>query len=145
MKRKLLIIGSLGIILLSLIPFETVVVPPWDVRVLDSEQQPISGIKVEEVCQHYTYFEENLCAPFPDAVQVTDMYGMVRFPPRSIKLSSLSRAARAIKAYLLWFAHGSVGIQAYLLLTPPDGFLEMLPVEYQVGRPPQNVVILKRP
>jgi len=142
-KTGVAIVSFLMIVTLF-IPFETIVVPAWKIRFVDDTGVAVSGVYVEEVCQNYTFSEANICGEYQDSRQLTGNDGTVDFVPKSISLSAVSRAFRALFFYLTLLAHGSVGVDAYLLVTTPDGYESIDLVKYTPGQSPPNEVVIKR-
>lgn len=141
-KRNLIVLGLL-ILVLSLIPFPTTVVPDWEIRFVDENGSPVSGVNVEEVCQHYTFTEANVCAQYPDARQTTGADGFVRFSRKPIWLSAISRIFRSAFFHLTLLAHGSVGIEAYLVISVPMEYESIGLIRYVPDQlPPNNIVLM---
>lgn len=88
-----LAISFLLLLALLLYPFEIVIVPAWNPRVVDDLGTPVKGIKVTEHWQHYQL--EN--AGHED-FQVSDEFGRVSFPARTLRSGLFARFfARVIK------------------------------------------------
>ena len=84
--RKALATLSLLFLFLLLFPFKTVIVPTWDLKVIDQSGAPVPGINVTEHWQHYLLEgsgNEELRKAGPD--------GRASFPERTIRASLLRR------------------------------------------------------
>jgi hypothetical protein len=77
----------LVVLLVTLIyPFKTIVVPGWQLRVIDESGTPVRAINVTEHWQHYL-----LESVAHEELQQTGNDGMVKFPDRAIRASLLRR------------------------------------------------------
>lgn len=142
-KRRLKLFIIVGAVLLgSLVPFPTTIVPEWRLQFIDQDDNPIPGMQVTAVCQHYTYTDDDYCAS--DARQTSGPDGYVSFPAKQVWLSLGGRAIRALPRYALVLVHGSVGISAYLLVIRPVGFDGPQTVDYKPGQPPPGKVVYVR-
>ena len=95
--RTLKLLASvLFVLMLVLIyPFQSTVVPLWDLRVVDREGAPVTGINVTQHWQH------NLLESVGhEELQRTDQEGRVTFPPRRIRAAIFTRIRLA--ASKLW-------------------------------------------
>lgn len=137
-KWKLLVL--LGILLLSFVPFPTTIVPEWHVRFVDEAGAPVPGVSARISCYHYSYSNKNRCPD--DEGRTSNANGEVVFPGQSIWLGLLPRIFLTAVGYALLLAHGSVGIDAYLVVSTPQGY-EGIPgvVEFTNA---QQIVRLKR-
>jgi hypothetical protein len=143
-EKKWVALLTLILVLGLLIPFQTEVVPPWEVRFVDNNGLPVSGVHAEEACHHYSYTEHDICADYPDSRQASDENGLVRFASKSIRLSPISRLVRSIFFYFTLFAHGSVGIDAYLIVSVPMDYKSIELVRYIPGQSPPSTIVLER-
>ncbi|MGH9969635.1 MAG: hypothetical protein ACREBG_17825 [Pyrinomonadaceae bacterium] len=86
--RWRLVLGStlLLLLLVLLYPFKTVIVPEWNVRVVDDGGAPVRQIRVTEHWQDYL-----LEAAGHEDARTTNEDGRVGFPPRSIRAGLVSR------------------------------------------------------
>ena len=134
-RRKLLALAL--ILLLSFVPFPTTIIPDWQLRFVDESGTPIPGVWARISCYHYSYGNENRCPD--DLGQTSDANGYVKFPGQSVWLGVLPRIALTAFAYLTLIAHGSVGISAYVVVSTPDGFRDLPPVDYRSS--PQVVTV----
>jgi hypothetical protein len=143
--RRIIVLLAGAIFVLSLIPFRTTIVREWEIQFVDEGGNPIPGVHVEEVCQHYTFSEHNICADYPDSRQISDFDGKVRFSAKSISLNAISRIFRAAFFYLTLIAHGSVGIDAYLIVSAPAGYDSEGLIRYLPDKnPPAEIVLRSR-
>jgi len=103
----------------TLVPYRTVLVPKWRVRVVNEQGVPYVGKMVDQTCEHYTY-DVNPCSLAADDIRrYTDDNGYVEYSEKSFSLSLLSRIVRACKSYFLLIAHGSVGPDVHLYSANP--------------------------
>ncbi|MGH9883404.1 MAG: hypothetical protein ACRD6N_18365 [Pyrinomonadaceae bacterium] len=93
---KIALATILLLLLLVLIyPFQIVIVPEWNLRVVDNSDQAIAGINVTEHWQHYLLEPEG-----HDEVKISGGDGSVTFPERTIRAGLLSRFfAKASKTF----------------------------------------------
>lgn len=118
--------------------YETTTVPAWGLKVVDEFERPYPNMQVTQVWKNYT-LETEPGQNFD--TRVTDSDGYVGFPERVIKMSVLGRAARTMYSHAMRLVHGSVGIQAYVHASGPQGYEEVM---YVSGEPLPNTLILKR-
>jgi hypothetical protein len=85
--RAVLGMVLLLILLLLLYPFQTTIVPAWDLRVVDEMSAPVGAINVTEHWQHYL-FESSA----NEDLRQTAADGRVSFPERTMRASLLRRA-----------------------------------------------------
>jgi hypothetical protein len=107
-SRKSLGIGITAILLaLLLFPFETMVVPEWNLRIVDETGKKVSSVPVTESWSHYV-LEKN--GHYDE--QVTDAEGYVRFPRRGIRANLISRTSNYVLSTLN--VHGGKGPAAWV-------------------------------
>lgn len=108
MSRRRIIV----VILLTLlvIPFPTIVVPTWRMRIVDTFGNPCKDREVTTTWAHYTI--SVLGNGFHSGQQNTDGDGYVEFPTRTIWAPMIWRLIAPVLAYPLTLAHGSVGVYA---------------------------------
>jgi hypothetical protein len=93
--RKALAGALCGLLLVLIYPFQTTVVPIWNLRVVDDAGAPVVGINVTQHWQH------NLLESIGhEELQRTDEDGQVVFPARTIRASLVSRIR--LRAMKLW-------------------------------------------
>lgn len=95
--RTLKLLGSVLFVtvLVSIYPFQSTVVPLWELRVVDRLGAPVPGINVTQHWQH------NLLESVGhEELQRTDREGRVTFPPRRIRAAVFTRIRLA--AFKLW-------------------------------------------
>ncbi len=107
--------GTLGIVLLVLfcmLPiFEVVVVPAWTINVLDSDAQPLAGIKVEQHWHHWSFDGSGMSGSYGGTeLGVSNAAGEIDFPKRSFRASLFNIAASTIGSPMRWInVHESTG------------------------------------
>jgi hypothetical protein len=138
-RRRQLLLLIVAIAIGGLIPFETRVVPTWKIRVVDETGAPYASMRVRQSWYHYTLDPE----PGGNSdTRWTDAEGYVEFPERRLGASIFSRVVRS--AYAVFgkvFAHGGLGIQAYIDSSGPQGYRS---IDYTPGKTLPNKLILPR-
>jgi hypothetical protein len=82
------------LLILLLFPYNTTVVPPWTLRVIDHLEQPVAGINVTQHWQNYLLEPKG-----HEELRSTPGNGEVDFPERTIRASLFTRGlARITKA-----------------------------------------------
>jgi hypothetical protein len=86
--RTRIALAAILVLLLAtfLYPFQTTIVPQWDLRVVDDAGAPVREIKVTEHWQHYL-----LESSGHEEAQTTNQDGLVSFGLRSIRASLARR------------------------------------------------------
>jgi len=94
----------LTILVISLIPFPTILVPELRLQVVNVKNQPLANVTTEQSWKNYTFFGvegfEERC---------TDSDGIVVYPRRRLWASAFSRIAFPVLAQLGTLIHGSTG------------------------------------
>ena len=85
---------------LSLIPYDTVFVPEWHLRIVDGSGNPVVGVRVVQFCTNYT-LGIHPCELVDDDEMTTDNDGFVVFPARKIRANLLYRVTRPIFGLVL--------------------------------------------
>ena len=92
-RFRIAVITVLAILLVTfLYPFQTTIVPEWDLRVLDDAGAPVHEINVTEHWQHYLVEADG-----HEEVQTTNQDGRVNFGVRSIRASAVRRLFARIR------------------------------------------------
>ncbi|MDQ4120756.1 MAG: hypothetical protein M3209_04845 [Acidobacteriota bacterium] len=135
LPRKIILFILCGVILL--VPFPTTVVPEWKVRVVDQNGKPFVGEAVREYWQHYS-----LESSGHQEERLTDENGYVVFPKRTIWSPLLWRIVSTSLAAVSTLAHGSMGIDAWLMVVgySTGGGAR----DYKPGEPLPNEIVLQR-
>src|SRR5216683_464277 len=110
-KRKgrtlLVAISLIGLAVVMLYPWETMVVPEWKVRIVDENGLPLVNTGVREVWQHYSIESRGHRQDL-----ITDKAGYVTFSERTIRAPLALRITRTIVNRLN--PHGSTGPDAFV-------------------------------
>ncbi len=106
LPHRLLIIVILALTLI--VPYKTVIVPQWKIRAIDKDGKPLPHARFRQGWDNYSYNISGM--EFWEA----DDNGYVILPERSFYAPLIYRIPRSALAYLLLFAHGSVGNSASL-------------------------------
>lgn len=122
MKTKTKIIGIILIVILgiSFIPFDTIFIPEWRLRLVDENGNPWNGQYVAQHCTNYT-LGIHPCEGVQDASQITDENGFVVFPERRIRANLLYRVIRPIIGLALLVINGEFGTNGYITTSGPYG------------------------
>jgi hypothetical protein len=109
-RLLLICVALLSMILASIYPVETTVVPAWTLNVVNEDGNIVAGALVREHWKHYsiesTSHEQDLR---------TDQDGQVTFPARTIRASLLSRILGPIVNRFTEGVHAGVGPHAYVV------------------------------
>lgn len=138
MKRYLVIAIVAVLLVGSLIPYRTVFVPRWRVKVVDENGKPYKGQLVRQFCDNYS-LDVSPCSN-DDANQRSDENGYVEFPERVIVANLVFRICKPLLSYVLLLAHGSVGSDIYLDSSGPTGY-RTLRYDPDSGLPPNELVL----
>jgi hypothetical protein len=105
---------------LSLIPYDTVFVPEWHLRIVDGSGNPVVGVRVVQFCTNYT-LGIHPCELVDDDEMTTDNDGFVVFPARKIRANLLYRVTRPIFGLVLLVANDEYGTNGYIRVGGPCG------------------------
>lgn len=108
--RKFQIVIALIVILLFVYPFESLQAPLWEVSVVDTSNNSISGAKVRESYRDYSAESKG-----SEADLITDLTGKVTFPARKIRASVLKRFVIVLSSATAG-AHASFGPHAFVFV-----------------------------
>ena len=137
--RRVAIVAATTLLVLSLIPKESLVVPAWSVQVAGIDSRPVEGINVRQVWQDYTLESKS-----HEEMRVTPSDGRVSFPERRISASRLMRGVGAIRNVLSSGVHASFGPSSLLVIWGKDDLEGN--ASYVPGQPlPDRVTVQKRP
>lgn len=109
MRRLSTKVVLIGLLIALLIPFPTVVVPVWRVRVVDYLGNPVANIKIREHWCHYSVERED-----HEADAVPTLEGYVSFPTRRVWAGLLPRALGPIWNVVTGGVHASFGPKAWI-------------------------------
>ncbi len=84
-KRIFVLVIGL-VVVVSLYPLETIVVPEWRVRIVDEAGTPLRNSGVREVWQHYSIESKD-----HEEDPLTDNDGYVTFPKRTLRAPLAAR------------------------------------------------------
>jgi hypothetical protein len=104
-------------------PFESAVVPAWNLQVIDVDENVCRNVRVTQSWGHYSLY---LDGGDKSEDGFTDMNGYVEFPERTIRASGLRRVVVPVIAHILVIAHGSVGA---------SGIKDVAWLSYRAGKP----------
>jgi len=110
-NNKLLAILGIVILIIVLIPYELVVVPEWQIKVIDSKGNSLPNRKVTQIWTHLSLESANIHRE----VQETNSEGIVVFPERTVKVSLMKRSFAKFGDLLRFFnPHASSGPHSYV-------------------------------
>jgi hypothetical protein len=98
------------LLVVLLVPFPTVVVPTWKVRIADTTGRACSNQRVDTSWGHYTI--NVLGNAFNSETKFTDPDGYVEFPTRTIWSPLVWRLVAPLISGILNLMHGGGGIYA---------------------------------
>ena len=127
-------VAALG--MLSLIPFETTVVPEWRLRVVDERGRPCGNMQVNQGWQDYSV---DISGGNNGERKFTNSDGYVTFQRQGIRASLTRRIVNSTIAHALVLAHGSVGISGYVFAS---GMKNGPWLNYTPGNPPPDTIIV---
>lgn len=135
-ERKKLAAGALLIACLGILvfyPFETTVVPEWNMRIIDASGNPVPKAVVSERWRHHSIETHG-----HNESGTTDSEGYVSFPRRAIRASLVFRMVGP--AVVALNVHGESGPKASALVLGP--YSSMTKTTYSSGEPlPQTIVV----
>lgn len=117
------------IIALLIYPFESTVLPVWNLQVVDVNESVCRDMRVTQDWGHYSL---DLDGGGGSDVRLTDMNGYVEFPKRMIRASLLQRVVVPLIAHILVIAHGSVGASGAVWAS---GIKDVAWLSYKDGKP----------
>lgn len=141
-NRKLLTfaIVILAILPVLLIPFETVFVPEWRLRLVNEKGEACPEQVATQYCTNYT-LGIHPCELVDDQRQVADRDGFVTFPARKLRASMSYRIARPVIGLGLLVLNGEYGTNGSIITGGPCGSGTF---EYEPGQTlPDHIVISK--
>ena len=121
----------------TVLPFETTVVPAWRIRVVDEAGNPIAGVNAREHWQHYTVETRG-----HEELLITDENGYVSFPARSVRASILDRIIGVIRNIATTAIHTSFGPHAHVVVW--KGGFEITGEGYSRWSPMPEQITLRR-
>lgn len=129
--RKRYIIFAMSCLTVALLfyPFESTVVPAWELQVVDVSGNVCPNMRVTQSWGHYSLY---LDGADESEDRFTDMNGHVEFPERTIRAIGLRRVVVPVIAHILVIAHGSVGTSGAVWAS---GIKEVAWLSYRAGKP----------
>jgi len=134
------IIGGAFLFLLAVLvyPFQTTVVPAWNLQVVDEQGRKVSGINVTQHWQHHS-----LESAGQEELQKTGEQGEVTFPARKIRASLLTRAFAPTLKLLRNGGSAKLGAYASVVVWGSKDNETNVAV-YNVGEPPPPQIVAAR-
>lgn len=129
-KKKIVLISLLCVLVgAAIYPFESTVVPAWQVKVVDVNGAACPSMPVTESWGHYSLF---MGGDSHSADQLTDPEGFVKFPERRIRAIGLRRLIMPIVTKVLTIAHGGTGVDGAVFVT---GLKDVAWLSYKGDKP----------
>ena len=97
-----------ALVVLVLIPFQSLVAPDWKITVMDEAHKPVKGALVRESYQNYSIESQGR-----ESDAITDEFGRVSYPARKIHASLLAHIFGVLRA-ATGGVHASFGPSAYV-------------------------------
>lgn len=133
-KRAILLFAIIMLIV-SFIPFERTVVPPWRFQVIDEAGNPIRNTTVRQIWRHYSVETED-----HQEDSMTDQNGFTEFPRRTLKVSYFQIVKEAIDKFRELSIHASYGPSSYVLVLSREDYMNN--AYYKKGRKlPDRIVV----
>jgi hypothetical protein len=127
------------ILTLLLYPFQIVVVPEWNLQVVDDAGATVSGIKVTEHWQHYLLEDAG-----HEEQSITDIAGKVSFPSRTTRASLLGRAIARLSKFNQSGAAARRDRYASVVVWGDQNHSVMTTVLGEDEPPPQRLTVKRR-
>lgn len=111
MKKKI-ILTLVIFIILSFIPFPTVLSPEWKIRVINEKNQPFVNVELKLICSDYDT-NINLCSER----QKTDENGYATFSKKTFWGSFMFRIITSVGSFIFHIVsagHSSYGLEVYV-------------------------------
>lgn len=115
-KRKVIefFLISAFLIVLSIIPFETTIIPKWKIQAVNKLGKPVENVEIRQVWNHYSF--DYSAINDKEETLITDNNGFVVFPKRTIRASFLERFfVRILDMLKIFLPHSSQGIQVSII------------------------------
>jgi hypothetical protein len=136
--RALLAGASLLFLIILFFPFQSTIVPPWRLHVVDDTGAQVPDIKVTEHWQYYLLESEG-----HEDMLTSDERGRVGFPARTIRAGIASRVIDAIANFARQGAKAKFGPYASIVVWGSRDYETAVAV-YQPGMPPQADIVVHR-
>jgi hypothetical protein len=136
--RYLMIRLISGVIILLIYPFQSTVVPAWQLKVVDLTGSACSAMQVNEGWGHYSL---ELQPTTGGEYLFTDQSGYVSFPERRTRASLIRRMVMPVITRIMVIAHGSTGIHAYVFAS---GMKNGTSLNYEPGKPMPDKIVVER-
>ena len=134
-RFRIAVITVLAILLVTfLYPFQTTIVPEWDLRVLDDAGAPVHEINVTEHWQHYLVEADG-----HEEVQTTNQDGRVNFGVRSIRASAVRRLFARIRKIGSHDDRGRIGRYGAVVVWGNKGYETTVAVCREEEAPPPEI------
>lgn len=130
------LLGGVLILFLGLVvyPFQTKIVPGWDLKVVDERAAPVNAINVTEHWQHYLFENSN-----NEELRQTAVDGRVNFPERTMRASLLRRVLATIKKMATESSRARRDPAASIVVWGRKDYETTVAV-YKMSEPPQSEI-----
>ncbi|HKZ81148.1 MAG TPA: hypothetical protein VJ124_22950 [Pyrinomonadaceae bacterium] len=126
------VLGCLGLLLVY--PFESTVVPEWNVRIIDESGNPVRNLSITQGWADYS-----LQSKRAEETRRTDSQGHVYFPRRVVRAPMVVRLAGPALSSLN--PHGQSGPRAFLNVVGP--YLTSADTEYLPGKELPKIIVVR--
>jgi hypothetical protein len=138
-KRRVIVVGIvLPATLILLFPFQITIVPEWQARVVNESHEPLKRVTVAE----YWRYSVVSCQG-KNENSITDDYGFVKFPKRTVRIPILLRMLRPVIQTLGCGLHDSSQPYGFLVVSRDGNLYDATGNIYIPGHPPPQEVIVK--
>ena len=138
-KRYRILLWPLVLLLvITLYPFKTTIVPEWGLRVVDDSYAAVPAIKVTEHWQHYLFDAEA-----QEDVRTTREDGRVSFPARTMRASLLHRAFATVVKVSRYGERARLNAYASVVVWGSRNHETTVAI-YKSPDPPQTEVLVHR-
>ncbi len=136
LRTRIILAAALVALIILIYPFQTTVVPEWNLSIRDDDGRPIGFVNVTEHWQHYlleSYGHEE--------IKQTDEQGRVVFPARLMRASLARRGITTISNLWRDGRSARLGPYASIVIWGSAGHEMGITVYRQGTVPPSEIVI----
>jgi hypothetical protein len=136
--HKIIACGILVLALILLYPFQTTVVPLWELQVVDDTGASVSGMKVTQHWQHNSLEDVG-----HEDLKLTNAEGKVVFISRKIRASLITRASAPILKLVREGSGAKLGPYASVVVWGSNNKETNVAI-YEVGETPPSQIVVSR-
>jgi hypothetical protein len=108
LRRRARVFLGVVVVIALVVPYPKLIVRKWSVRVVDSIGNPVSGVRVTQSWEHYTFLLSG------GGEAMTDSTGTVTFPNQRSFQPVISLLARAVANVVGTGVHAGFGTSGYV-------------------------------